>query len=250
MPQERSILKVVSFAAGGDPANLVLADHGGTIYVSSPERHVVLALDAATLTVRAIASGFQQPGGLALLHDATLGDRLFAADTLAGTVRVLDAGDLRTMAETVVGPGPYALAAVPEASHVFAALSGGDEVAMLDASGDLLTTTRLGGLGFPQGLAVDPTDGRVYVSYALSPRYGQIAALDGATGVIVGIIPPTLDRPLAGAGRLAITLAANDPAGHRLLVDTDQGLLTYGLDAGMWEDVSVGDRATPFPEAF
>ena len=94
-------------------------------------------------------------------------------------MRVLDAGDLRTLTETAIGPGPYALVAAPAAGHVFAALTGGDEVAMLDASGVLLTTTRLGGLGFPQGLAVDPTDGHVYVSYALSPRYGQIAALDG-----------------------------------------------------------------------
>jgi hypothetical protein len=99
-------------------------------------------------------------------------------------------------------------------------------------------------------LAVDPSDSRVYVSYARSPRYGQIAALDGATGAIVGIIPPALDRPLAGAGRLAITQAADDPAGRRLLIATDQGVLTYNLDAGLWEDVSAGDRATPFPEAF
>ena len=206
----------------------------------------MLAVDAATRAVRAIAPGFQQPGGLALLHDATLGDRLFAADTLAGTVRVLDAGDLRTLAETAVGPGPYALVAAPEVGHVFAALTGGDEVAMLDACGTLLTTTRLGGLGFPQGLAVDPKDGRVYVSYALSPRYGQIAALDGATGAIVGIIPPTLDRPLTGAGRLTITQAGGDPTGHRLLIDSDQGVLTYNLDTGEWIDV-VGGRSDTIP---
>jgi DNA-binding beta-propeller fold protein YncE len=220
--------------SGSDPANLVLAGENGTIYVASPERDAVLAVDAATRAVRAIAPGFQQPGGLAVLHDATLGDRLFAADTLAGTVRVLDAGDLRMLAETAVGPGPYALAAAPETGHAFVALSGGDAVAMLDAAGTLLATTRLGGLGFPQGLAVDPTDNRVYVSYALSPRYGQIAALDGATGAIVRIIPPTLDRPLTGAGRLMITQAGVDPAGHRLLVTTDQGVLPHDLDAGMW----------------
>ena len=68
---------------------------------------------------------------------------------------MLDVDDLHTLTETAVGPGPYALAAVQEAGHVFAALTGGDEVAMLDASGNLLTTTHLGGLGFPQGLAVD-----------------------------------------------------------------------------------------------
>jgi hypothetical protein len=99
-------------------------------------------------------------------------------------------------------------------------------------------------------LAVDPRDGRVYVSYTLSPRCGQIAALAGATGAIVGIIPPTLHRPLAGAARLTITRAGDDPAGHRLLDATERGVLTYDLDAGMWQDVIVGDRATPFPKAF
>jgi len=39
--------------------------------------------------------------------------------------------------------------------HVFAALSGGDLVALLDAAGTMLSTTHLGGLGFPQGLAYD-----------------------------------------------------------------------------------------------
>ncbi len=237
-------------AAGDDPANLTLAGDDGTIYVTSTERHAVLALDAATLQVRAIAPGFQQPGGLALLHDAALGDRLFAADTLAGTVRVLDAGDLRTLAETPVGPGPYALAAAPEAGHVFVALSGGDAVVMLDAAGALLTTTHLSGLGFPQGLAADPTAGRVYVSYALTPRYGQIAALDSATGAVVQVIPPTLDRPLTDIGRLTITQAGGDPPTRLLQIEAAAGLQTYNLDTDAWIDVGLGADSTPAPEAF
>ena len=160
--------RAVSHAAGGGPANLVIAGEGGTIYVASDERHAVLALDAATLAERALTPGFRQTGGLALLHDATLGNRLFVADTLAGTVRVLDAGDLRTLTRDIYRARPYvvaaATAAAPEAGRVFAALSGGDEVATLDAAGTLLSLTHLGGLGFPQGLAVDPTDGRVVSS--------------------------------------------------------------------------------------
>jgi DNA-binding beta-propeller fold protein YncE len=152
----------------------------------------------------------------------------------------LDAGDLHTLTETPVGPGPYAVAATTAAAHtaghVFAALTGGDEVAMLDAAGALLATTHLGGLGFPQGIAVDATDGRVYVSYALSPRYGQIAALDGVTGEIVRVIPPTLDHPLAGVGRLAITRASVDPPGRHLLIDSIEETLTYDLDADEWLD--------------
>ena len=228
--------RAVSHAAGGDPANLIIAGEGGTIYVASSEHHAVLALDAATRAERAIAPDFRQPGGLALLRDATLGDRLFVADTLAGTVRVLDAGDLRLLSETTVGSGPYALAAAPQAGHIFAALTGGDEVAMLDASGTLLATTHLGGLGFPQGIAVDATDGRVYVSYALSPRYGQIAVLDGVTGAVVRLIPPTLNRPLAGASRLAITRTSGDPPERHLRIDSTAGTLTYNLESDEWID--------------
>jgi hypothetical protein len=43
-----------------------------------------------------------------------------------------------------------------------------------------------------------------------------------------------LDHPLAGAGRLTITQTGDDPAGHRLLVTTDQGVLTYDLATGVW----------------
>ena len=240
----------LSAVAGGDPAGIVFDDEGGTIYIASPERRAVLALDASTLAVRAIATGFQQPGGLALLRHATLGDRLFVADTLAGTVRVLAANDLRTLAETYIGPGPYALAAVPATGHVFAALTGGDEVAMLDASGSLLNMTRLGGLGFPQGLAVDVADSRVYVSYALSPRYGQIAALDGMTGAIVRVIRPALDRPLTDAGRLAITRAGGDRPARLLQIENAAGPLTYNLDTDKWLDARSGTEPTPAPEAF
>ncbi len=201
------------------------------VLVGSQERGAVLALDARTLAVRAVATGFAQPGGLAVI---TAGDgtrRVFAADTLAGTVRVLAADDLRTLREVAVGPGPYAVVAAPAAERVFVALTGADRVAMLDArTGALLGLTRLEGLGFPQGLALDEQAGRLYVVYALSPRYRQIAALDVGTGEVVAVIPPTLDRPLTGAEALAV-----DPTRRRLLVSAEEGIHVYDLAQGRWE---------------
>jgi DNA-binding beta-propeller fold protein YncE len=229
-------------SVGVDPAGIVVDSAGNRVYVASGERHAVLALDATTLAVQASAPGFQQPGGLALLED-----RLFAADTLAGTVRVLAADDLRTVAETEVGPGPYAVEALRSAGRVFVALTGSDEVAMLDAHGFRLTTTHLGGLGFPQGLAADETTDRVYVVYALSPHYQQIAALDGATGEVVQVIPATLDRPLTGAEALVVTGASGSPAGHRLWVSTGEGVLAYDLDRGQWEDAPLARNDGPAP---
>ena len=203
---------------------------GQRVYVASNARRAVLALDATTLSLQAVSAGFQQPGGLALL-----GDRLFAADTLAGTVRVLDAAHLRTLAETEVGPGPYALAAFASTGRVFVALTGSDGVAMLDAAGNRLSVTTLGGLGFPQGLAADEIGSRVYVIYSLSPRYRQIAILDGATGAIDQVIPATLDRPLTGAEALAVAGSPDKPGTRRLLVSAAEGLLAYDLTLGRWE---------------
>ncbi len=194
-------------------------------YVADGDR--VVALDNATSQVRAVAAGFMQAGGL-----ARAGDRLFVADTLAGTVRVLAADDLRPLADIPVGPGPYAVAVLPATGRIFVALTGGtDEVAVLDMAGlRLLGTTHLGGLGYPQSLVADETTGRVYVLYLLSPRYRQIAVLDGVTGAVLEVIPATLDRPLTNAATLAL-----DPVGRRLLVRTSGGsVLDYDLATSAW----------------
>jgi DNA-binding beta-propeller fold protein YncE len=173
--------------------------------------------------------------GEGVSRQAQLGDRLFVADTSAGTVRILAADTRQTLAETPVGPGPYAVVALSATGRVFVALTGGtDEIAILDAAtGQKLGTTHLGGLGYPQALAADEAAGRVYALYFLAPRYRQIAVLDAATGAIVGVIPATLDRPLADATTLAL-----DPDRRHLLVGTAQGLLAYDLDAGQWTDMT------------
>ncbi|MCX7706765.1 MAG: hypothetical protein N2204_01990, partial [Anaerolineae bacterium] len=201
------------------------------VLVGSQERGAVLALDARTLAIQATATGFALPGGLALVTPGDGIRRVFAADTLAGTVRVLAADDLRTLNEVAVGPGPYAVVAAPAAGRVFVALTGSDSVAMLDArTGALLGLTHLDGLGFPQGLALDEEAGRLYVVYALSPRYRQIAILDAGTGQGLAVIPATLDRPLTGAEALVV-----DPARRRLLVSAEEGIHVYDLRRGRWE---------------
>jgi len=210
---------------GRAPAGIALDEAHGRIYVASGEYHAVLALDAASLERLAVGPGLAQPGGVAVV-----GDRVFAADTASGIVHVLAAGDLRALARSPVGPGPYAVVGLPASQRVFVGLTGSDEVAVLDArTGDLLATTRLGGLGFPQGLAADDAAGRVYVVYALAPRYRQIAILDGGAGERVGLIPATLDRPMTYVAALAL-----DPARDRLLVGDATGVLAYDLTRGTW----------------
>jgi outer membrane protein assembly factor BamB len=197
-----------------------------------------LALDAATLRALHVAPGFEQPGGLALV-----GERLFVADTAAGTVHILAAADLAALGQMPVGPGPYAVAALPAAGRVFVGLSGGDGVAVLDAAtGKLLGTTALGGLGHPQGVVADDTTGRVYAVYALAPRYRQVAILDGTTGAVVGTIRATLDRPMTDVEALAL-----DPERGRLLLGDRSGLLVYDLARGQWMQMLPAPWQGPAP---
>ena len=208
---------------GKAPGGIVL--DANRVYVASGEYHAVLVLDATSLQLRGVALGFRQPGGLVAVEG-----RLFAADTSGGRVHVLGIDDLREIAQVQVGPGPYALAAMPSTGLVFVALTGSDGIAMLDAAtGDLLTTTHLGGLGHPQGLVADDAHHRLYVIYALAPRYRQIAMLDGATGTVLKVIPATLDRPMSNAQALAL-----DPVGERLLIGAANGILVYDLARNAW----------------
>lgn len=231
-------------AIGRQPRGIVLdarppaEEAASRVYVVSGERGAVLALHAATLALLGEATGFVQPGGLALANG-----RLFVADTAAGSVAILDASDLQELGMIPVGPGPYAVAALPETRRVFVALSGGDGVAVLDAdTAALLTTTRLGGLGHPQDLAADRARGWVYVLYPLSPRYRQIAILDGATGDLVRVVPSALDRPLAAAEALAL-----DPRSGRLWVSAAEGMYAFDPAGGAWTRLPGDSGRGPAP---
>jgi len=235
-PAGRQILAQASI--GRESGGIVLDEARGRVYVASGEQAALLALDARTLAPIARVGGFTQPGGVALA-----GDRLFVADTPAGAVRVLAADDFRVTAITQVGPGPYALAALPGQGHVFVAQSGGDSVARLDAvTGALVGVTPLGGLGHPQGMVADAQAGKVYVLYMLSPRYRQIAVLDGVTGAVYRVIPATLDRPLTDASALAL-----DAARGRLLVGDSTGILAYDLRTNAWARAPVAETRGPAP---
>jgi len=223
---------------GQEPGGLVLDAARGRVYIASGEQGALLALDARTLALIAAVGGFAQPGGAALA-----GDQVFVADTQAGVVRAIAADDFRVTAVTEVGPGPYALAALPAQGRVFVAQSGGDSIAWLDAAtGGLAGVTALDGLGHPQGMVADAQAGKVYVIYMLSPRYRQIAVLDGLSGAVERIIPATLDRPLTFAAALAL-----DAARGRLLVGDSTGILAYDLAANTWADAPVADARGPAP---
>jgi len=242
--------RVLARASVGKGATALLLEDGQgsrqgarRVFVTSAGHAAVLALDAATLEVKGSAPGLRQPGGLAVANG-----RLFAADTAAGTVHWFALSDLRPLGTVEVGPGPYAMAALPSLGRVFVALTGSDGVAVLDSSsGTVLAVTALGGLGQPQGIVADEGAGVVYVVYALAPRYRQIAALDGVSGAVVDVIPATLDHPMTDSEALAVVGAAVGFSGRRLLVGSSQGIMIYDLARRSWAGLLPLAGHSPVP---
>jgi len=121
-----------------------------------------------------------------------------------------------------VGDAPYAVLCDPQSERVYVGNAGEDSVTLVDAgSRRVQATVQLGGLGHPQALALDDRLGRVYVTYALSPRKRAIAMLDSTTGRLVGRLSGTDDQPLSGAYGIA-----SDPERGRVYVTSGGELLT------------------------
>ncbi len=160
----------------------------------------LLAFDLASGRTVARALQLRRPSGIALY-----GDRIFVAETGADRVVTLDRRTCGIIRGTPVDAGPYALAVDRQAARVWVASAGGDSVTALDArTGISLGTVQLGGLGHPQGIAVDERRGRVYVTYLLSPRYHALAVIRSGSLQIERVLQGDGAQPLTGACAVAV----------------------------------------------
>ncbi|NLS77741.1 MAG: DUF11 domain-containing protein [Chloroflexi bacterium] len=207
----------VYVAAQGELATLDLQD-GAVIAVSASEAHVHgLAVDPATgllyLSDRARGRvaiwdgervvgeivGLDAPAGLALVDG-----RLYIADTGRHELAVWDVGQGRWAGRIAVGQAPYAVAYSAMAERLVVANAGDGTLTLLSPfDSGYQSVVSLGGLGFPLELAVDERGGRCYVAYALSAKYGAIAAVDLATGRVQDIRQGDAGWPLIGVRGLA-----------------------------------------------
>lgn len=214
----------------------VIQDQQRTVEsLTPPPAGVVELRDPVSGVLRASVAGLDRPSGLAtnragLWIAETGADRLLLVDPQTGAAR----GAL-----TIPG-APYVLAAAEDG--VFVALPGANRVAFVDNSGAIRWQTELDGLGLPQDLVYDVAADRLYVLYLLSPRYGQIAILDGGSGAILERIEPTLKRPLRNASALDL-----DETRGQLLISTEQGIERFRTaDHTPLDRMPAGRFAGPF----
>jgi DNA-binding beta-propeller fold protein YncE len=115
----------------------------------------------------------------------TASGRLYIAHMNAGRLLVFDTRARRLVADLAGFPSVHGVWAVPELGKVYAAVTGGRHVAVLDA-GTLRVLARPGPVRYPDGIAYAPGTRRIYVSDQSTA--GRELVIDGPTDRVAGTV--------------------------------------------------------------
>lgn len=186
------------------------------LYVAGWDANSVAVLDTQSGRVLRLVKDIPGPGGVALDSE-----HVYIASTTSDTLIMLSAETYGIIKMIPVGDAPYAVIYDEGTGRVFVANAGEDSVAVIDpAAGAVIATVRLGGLGHPQGLALDAELGRLYVTYALTPKLGALAAIDVTTNEVVARREGTYEMPLLWTYGVAV-----DSVSHMVYVTDVTGLI-------------------------
>ncbi len=123
------------------------------------------AIGAARLPLR-IVTDILLAGGSSRLDYESLDDRrglLFVAHLGASSISVVDVRSNRVVATIPDVAGVHGVLAIPALGRVYASATDDNQVAVIDEH-TLRVTARIPGGGYPDGLAYDPRDQKVFVS--------------------------------------------------------------------------------------
>src|SRR5262249_4570748 len=159
-------------------AHFMRATKSGPIAITLDGRHVIAAntdtdsvtifstqTDGTLLKVKELGVGLE-PRSVALLPQGT---KAYVANTVSGTVSVIDLNSCVTLATIGVGTEPWAVATTPNGSRVYVANANSTSVSVIDTATDSVSTTISVGRS-PRALAItndndtDDTDEKVYVA--------------------------------------------------------------------------------------
>jgi YVTN family beta-propeller protein len=223
-----------------------------------PVRNVLYSLDIDAGTISALNLTDQKqvksaPGGIRP-YDVVVaqsGNQLFVSDWASRVVRVVDPGDLHTVARIAVGEHPNQIAVSPTDDRIFVACASSNWVSVIDTRRGVVTETIHTALfprspegSTPDALAISPDGKTLFVANADN---NNIAVIDVATpgrSQVKGFIP-TGWYPTA----VAIT-----PDGKQLLVGVGKGNQTKAnpiphekADRKTERDDTTAGRNLPFP---
>lgn len=198
------------------PRGLAVDTTTNRVYAALWEADALAVIDGARHTLWKIVPGIPGASGVAVG-----GDHIYVTATRGDELVVVDRRNYAIIRRIAVDDAPYAVAYDSGRQRVYVGNAGADTVSIVDGRNSVLVNTvKLGGLGHPHGLALDPIRNRLYVTYALSPKYRAIAAIDGSSGQILSRLVGNRKQPLFGAYGIAV-----DPLRGRVYVTTGKDVL-------------------------
>jgi YVTN family beta-propeller protein len=170
------------------------------LFATLGENNALAVIDGAQHTLRTVVPDIPGASGVAVGAD-----RVYVTATRSDELVVVDGRNYAIIGRIAVGDAPFAVACDVGRQRVYVANAGEDTISIVDGRNFvLLKTVKLGGLGHPHSLAIDPIRDRLYVTYALSPKYRAVAAIDASSGNVLFRLVGNEDQPLFGAYGLAV----------------------------------------------
>ena len=182
------------------PRGLAVDAATNRIYAALGEADALAVVDGERHVLSKTVLGIPGASGVAVGDD-----RVYVTAARSNELVVVDRQNYAIIGRVAVGDVPYAVACDSGRQRVYVGNAGSDTVSIVDGrNARLVNTVKLGGLGHPHGLAVDPIRDRLYVTYALSPKYQAVAAIDASSGQIMSRLVGNEKRPLLGAYGIAV----------------------------------------------
>lgn len=219
----------------GQAEAAVVDPDSGRAFVAVAERGQVYALDTQGSVLR-VAEGLGRPTNLAY------GDgRVYVADSAGQRVIMLDGETCDIIAASTLSAAPYGLAYDSLARRLYVGQMGRANVLALEAETlALQDEVALNGLGFPLDLALDASASRLYVAYALSPKYGALSVIDTTDLSLVATVSGNRQQPLYGVDSVQV-----DSQRGAILVGQYAGLLVLDRDLTVREQLAVARSQAP-----
>lgn len=182
------------------PYGLTVDPNNYRVYAALQQADALAVIDGLHHRLLAMVSGIPGASGVAVGSDC-----VYVTAARSDELVVVNGQNYAIMKRVPVGAVPYAVLYDPGPQRVYVGNAGEDTVFILDAHNwTLVNAVKLGGLGHPHGLALDPIRDRLYVTYALSPKHRAIAVVDTLSGQVVSSVQGVRDETLSGAYGIAV----------------------------------------------
>ncbi len=209
---------------------IAVSSNGRFVWVANPDTDSVSVIDAtndANQKVAEIAVG-DEPNNLAL----SASGRAYVANTITGTVSVIDAASREIIASIAVGTEPYGLALTPNGKKLYVVNARSNDVSVIDTATNGVIRTITGVGTEPRGIAItsdgdaDDNDEKVYVAEfnavdipgkiigADDYKEGRVTVIASGSDQVLGqaVLPPMDNVGFNSNGSALKRIAATNPA--------------------------------------